>query len=286
MVLKVPRFRIGVSSGDGGFKDHLILAGCFSPSVRAADGIDAESIAATLKTCTVDQLGDGEQLRRLFPVLQRVSESDGAGSNSKAERMWASFWPGVECLQVHCLCHRIHGISERVWSQCPRALTGATRCLLVLTSSTNMERLKAVLMAMIPARLRVIHGRPQLTDRALAFRKAVLQTWLPCGRWPRKRAILLMVTSVLLNGNWLVPGVLEHRCFGCCVNREHTVTQIQTYLGLLLDTLRTGTLCRGNWCDWSKPLGVIGVMSSIQCVASRPISIGFWSSGSFWDKSK
>ena len=177
----------------------------------------------------------------------------------RALRLLAQKTPKRWRLCFKCICHSVHGISDKVWKLAPMVLTGLIRCVLSLQSTINMGRLKRVLDAEIRARCRRLCGDHVLGDDALAFRKQVLQTWRPPAEKGRKTSLFLTVTGLLLNGDWRTPKTLIHICKDdrCCASDQECCEKMCYYIPLLLDSLRTSA-SRGNWAEWSTPMSYAG----------------------------
>ena len=254
---------VRTSLEDGVAGKLLALHGVFSPSVRVANGMNGESIAAVMENVMSSQVPK-ELLESVCPVTIDLAECDGAGANLRALRLLAARAPHHWRLQLRCLCHSIHSISEKVWRLAPRSLTGVTRCILTLQTTTNMSRLKSVLAAIIRRRCVRIQGPAALSQEAIAYRQAVLSTWAPPSDKGKKTSIFLTVSSLLLNGDWRRQDCLIHHCpdEGCCRSDQECCNKMCVHIPMLFDSLRA-TTSKGNWSEWSAPLSLLGYWTAV-----------------------
>ena len=246
---------------NSGTPEPLLLHGHFSPAVRAADGVNGPAIATALRSVFESQVPPG--VVDLFPFCARVSEHDEAPANSRAERMWKNFAGGYSLLTLPCMAHKVHSCSEKVTQLAPTLMTGVTRTLLAVQGATQFRRLKSALREFVLENLQILPANTRLSQDALSFRRRSLSLWLP--QRPRKKAIVLLVAALLMNGDWRQPR-LQHVCKGCCKDEADCKQKAVQWLEKMIDTLRPNKLRRSNWAEWVNPLSYVGLLSDMHCL--------------------
>ena len=63
-------------------------------------------------------------------------------------------------------------------------------------------------------------------DAAIAYRETQLATWLPDKKHTRARGLAIIVSGLLLNGDWRRANTVSHLCYGCCADRAQCVRKI------------------------------------------------------------
>eukprot|EP00971_Amphidinium_carterae_P328075 6459781-Amphidinium_carterae.2 len=165
---------------------------------------------------------DEAELNSVFPICQRLSETDGHASNGVAERIveskrgeHTSWMPTLRCL---CSAHHVHSCAEKTWALLPGSHDPGT-----------MHALKKIMIAEIPAWFVMQPHMLAADAAAAAHRNHIMELFSPELSAPRKRAKFELLCSVL-NGCWEEPGVLQHICNGCCKSYAHALEKVLTLL--------------------------------------------------------
>ena len=244
----------------------LLIQGAFSPTIRASDTNRGESVACILRDAWQGNIGCMAAIEETFPLHIHVTESDEAPANLRGERLLSNTClPTWTSLPLRCSLHKLHSTCEKVFQLCPLVLTGSIRVLLVLQSTSNMQRLKSKLRELIEGKFEFIVGPRELSHEALEYRKWVLTTWMPGKEQSRKLATLLTLSACLLNGDWRGDRI-QHICHSCCQSRNDCLAKVQVHMAKLLDVLRMAALCKANWASWSRPLSLLGVFCSMNAI--------------------
>ena len=174
---------------------HLILRGACSPAMAGSDGTTGEAVASVVSH-TYDF---PENLQQTFDVCIRVTETDGARSNARGERLWAGANPGWTKVHIGCTAHVVHSAMIKTFSLLPAEVTsGITRLFLSVQGSTQIASLRRLAAQLAFARARVEGPRP-LSREAAAFRDMALRHFLPAGRCARKHLKVVVSAALVFN---------------------------------------------------------------------------------------
>ena len=220
---------------------YVFIHGAWGRSLRAADNTSAPAIAGVLKSTPHP---DSEDVH-LFRHRIRLSESDEAPANLKAERLYRQACEADQFTQLGwlCTCHKIHSCAEKTWGLLPGALSGMASALLAIQTSQQVSRLWEALEALVRSKCKVIRGG-RLSPSAISYRRCILDLYAPSrSRFPRKRAIV-MTAARMFNGNWRNTVEIEHHCLDreCCRNHEETCDKMVYVLKQLVRTMRPNKL--------------------------------------------
>ena len=123
-----------------------ILRGHDSPQVRVAAGNTGELTYATLRSCcTLPDL-----VRDTFTVKVRLSETDDAGSNSRAEASALTQQRG-DWMHLHllCMCHKVHSCAQRTFSLASATTSGIIHSCLQIATGGFVRRLREACLALV-----------------------------------------------------------------------------------------------------------------------------------------
>ena len=249
----------------------LLIYGAWSPSVVAADRGTATAIAAVMQRAPQPPA----VIEELFPYRLRLAERDEAGANIKAERLHGNTLNGWSSMTWHCTAHKVHSIAEKVLSLDKNTVSGVINTLLSMQTTQHLEQLQEALVRVAQSSLRVVPWRDLAPDVAL-HRKNVLTQFAPDKKTPRKRATVALLCS-LFNGDWRKDNVAEHLCCGegCCSTLEETSHKIGVAIRALLRTCKPSKLCKDNWLQWRRPIGLVGLLCYIHKLLPRAFSVAF-----------
>ena len=106
--------------------------------------------------------------------------------------------------------------------------------------------------------------------------KNVLTQFAPDRTTQRKRATVALLCSVM-NGDWRKSDSVLHLCPGeaCCTSKEHTSHKIRVAIQALLRTCKPSKLCKDNWLQWRRPIGLVGLLCFIHRLLPRAFCIAF-----------
>ena len=230
----------------------LLVRGCYGTSGRVATRGTAEA------TCSVlESVGHTPpHLETAFKTLVRLVETDEESSNVRTEKLLPQLrhekWRAAT---MHALCtaHKVHTAGERTWALSSTSLmSNIIHCLKCLSEVGVMRRLRQLICAEIPGRLRILYGGSPPAE-VMDFRNRASSMLLPPEQAPRRRAHV-QATLKLLNGNWLHKNVLEHYCSGpgCCESPRSTLRKLTKHLAKALTCEKPHMLARNNWREWSR----------------------------------
>eukprot|EP00971_Amphidinium_carterae_P205567 4079615-Amphidinium_carterae.3 len=245
--------------------DYLCIYGAWSTCLRATDTGTGEAIATVLRSGPHPPPEDS--------VLShchkyRLAEADEGAANGKAERLYQTWLettqPGFNTLLWVCSAHKVHAIADKVWSLSGEVLSGVCAVLLAVQTSQQLAKLKHAIEDLVQETFQW-EQHDTLSPSAQKYRKSVLDLYLPHrARHPTKRCRILSMAMVI-NGDWQRKGVIVHRCVGdeCCGSRQEALSKVTQVLFKVINALRPGRLCRGNWADWPRPLAFVGVLGHV-----------------------
>ena len=258
-------------------KPYMLLTGSIAPSLRCADGMSGEAIASVLSSVNEALMPDSiiNPFKEATTLVVRLSESDEAGANSRAERLLKAKTPGWTLLQQVCLAHKVHSTAERTWQLEPGVFTGVIRLLLSLQGSAQWSRFRTAVSTLVSRRLIVRHHA--LSGPAAQERRRILQTWLEPLKRSRKVAFIKVMAAFVLNGDWRRQDAIEHICAGpkCCETMEATASKVRQSVMKLLSLLKPSTLCKCNWAEWSVPMAFIGLLTGIHALLPAALHLAF-----------
>ena len=238
-------------------EDFLLLRLPFSHMPRvAAKGTGActqEVLKATLPMSR--GRGASPEIEELFKGrVFRLCETDGDGANFKAEQLLKEqrpqAWRQGALLHVVCSAHKAHAAVEKTWGETPMSdiITGMINCYLALDDLEVLNAVRRFMDAEITTRLQVFVGS-ECSESAKLFQENCKRYFWPKRSRSRIRSQLHQVCEVL-NGDWRVPGCLQHHCRNCCSSKASTERKLKRLLATALLSLRCGCLCRDNWVEW------------------------------------
>ena len=124
---------------DSDWQYMSVSASC-SPCLRITDSTRAECVAAVMASAP-QMLND--RIKELFPAIYKISETDEAKANSRAEKLWSRANPSTSAtLHMCCVAHKIHALADKSWSLDKVLLSQVTRVLLALQSAEEVAQLK------------------------------------------------------------------------------------------------------------------------------------------------
>ena len=113
---------------------------------------------------------------------------------------------------------------------------------------------------------------------AAAHRRLLVQLFAPSSQsQPRRRAFLDICSEEVLNGDWSVPGVLQHYCktTGCCSSPEATKAKVKLMVRRLLVILPPALFKRNNWLDYMRGLRPLGLIQGVHGLLSAAFRRAF-----------
>ena len=241
----------------------LVLRGEWGPTLRAADSASAEAIASVLST----SLQIPERALVLFDDVHRLAECDEASANLRAQNLLRYVNPKPKLLEVVCLAHKCHAVSEKVFAVDRPALTALTRILLSLIHGQHLMQFLRALQSEIEARcVRIVVEGDQdnLTGAAMAHRQNILRVYLPEKHHCRRRAVVTTMCAVF-NGDWAVRGEFQHYCLdeNCCASRQESVWKMQHVMRRAMKSLKPSKLARSNWLEWHRSVDFVCLLCHI-----------------------
>ena len=159
-----------------------------------------------------------------------MSETDEAGANLKAERMYQDEFEagrGNVAPAFHWICsgHKCHAVAEKSFMLFASTLSSIVSTLLVVQTSQQLERLRAGMTKVLRSKLRILPCSP-LSAAATHYRRNTLTLYTPPARHPKKRAAIITM-AILLNGDWRNRQEIQHMCNDqCCASREVTINRV------------------------------------------------------------
>ena len=242
--------------------DYLVIKGHFGAECRTVDRATGEGIACVVASCHTPPA----QMRELFSQTVRVVESDSLPANGKAERILqeSETWAGWRRFTMPCMAHRIHASVTRTLTLASMKplVTGLKNTLLFMRSPGVLPEFRAHIKTVLRDKMVVMQGGPEIS----AYRERMIEAFVP--ERTSGEVVVLFAMITMFNGNWCIPAShqIEHRCQGCCANREACVEKAAILLNRVVTCCRPQTLCPGNWRSWHKSFPFIGLLASMHGV--------------------
>ena len=238
---------------------YLAVLGGMSPLIRAAENCKGEGILPLLRqTQHTTQAKD-------FQFHFRISECDAAGANLRAEAMLSAESETSFTAIFQCSAHKGHKAAERCW-QLPvfaKVISGLIHAGLTLSAPQALKLLRDGLLVEVGSRpVRIFKvGAP--SPESDVYRKKILSLFAP-SKGPRRRALLELMATTLLNGNW-ESHALEHDCLPhCrCSGEEDIREAVQFVISKILKAVRPGVFQRGDWLNWLHNLKGFGLLEGL-----------------------
>ena len=237
--------------------NYLTLRGALSPQMRVAQNGTGDACAEMLQQTLVVP----KHARGLAERTWKLIETDECGSNIRCEKVMQQ--PGVVNCHLFCSAHKAHQVCQVTWSHFKTTHAGAVQTLKTLKKPGMLQRFMDKFLQLIDqSDLLVVRTAP-LSEEDKMYRRTVLRLFAPLPHESRKaNASIAFIAETLLNGNWRVPHVLEHRCGpSCCQNRRETVEKVKHAVRKMVSWLRVTKLETKNWLYWHQHLFFVGFWS-------------------------
>ena len=258
------------STHDQTHREYLLIHGCWSPRLAAADSSNAYSIASVMR----DSPRPPPEVSEMFPLKLRLQEWDEAGANLKAQRLFQSTLPDWHSIEWYCSAHKAHSVAEKVLGLAKPTLTGIIYTLLCLRGAQQLLRLEFALTSLVKASL-IIRPMAPLSEATKAYRRAILKQFLPLPSVPKQRGTVLALCS-LLNGDWRT-NELEHYCSGppCCTSKQDSQDKVISALLATIRCCKPSRLCRDNWLEWRRPINIVALLTYIHAMLPQAFPVAF-----------
>ena len=233
---------------------YLLVIARSSPAIRATQTAVGESIHKMLTSCTA-HLNDLSG----YPFKVRVSETDEAGANSRAEAMIQAEHPDWSHMWCTCLAHKIHTSAKKVWNLVPDLITGLKNTCLVLRGPGSMAAMRDHAKQLLNESFvfKRAHPNQALSRHAAAFKTKMKDTFSPSPAFPRKAAVVEVLCE-LLNADWQEEAI-THVCAGCCQDAEEAKQKVTAAFLKFVTILRPPLMNTDNWEEWHHSLHLFGL---------------------------
>ena len=249
---------------------YLFIYGAWSPCVVASDRSTATAIAGVINHAPRPPLSVDD----LFPSRLKLLERDEAPANIKADRLHGNTLKDWTAMVWHCTSHKCHTVAEKTLALAKPTLSGVVNTLLAMQSSQQLEQLQKALKSVVQSSLVIVPFR-DLPPDAVRYRHNILKQFAPDHSTPKKRATVALLCS-LLNSDWRKKAV-EHACAGeeCCQDLADTAEKICVALVSFLKACKPSKLCKDNWLQWRRPIGIVGLLCHIHRLLPQAFAIAF-----------
>ena len=157
-----------------------------------------EKTSGALTKVALDACNGRSTSSARFTLKARVSTSDAAGSNDKAERQIAcELGEAWSCIHLHCNVHKIAGLHNHSFAQVQRHVTGVINFSLALSDGSSMAAFRRSLAEIVRSKLTIKRGFPSAA--AIKYREEMLRLFCSTGR---QRSIKSFLLGNLPNGDW------------------------------------------------------------------------------------
>eukprot|EP00971_Amphidinium_carterae_P293578 5828643-Amphidinium_carterae.2 len=237
---------------------YMLLRGGFAPAVRVCNTKSSEGIRKVLESCPQAPRHVADLCKYFF----RLVETDSDPANLKHEWYLQRDSAPMQTLHLPCTAHHLHRAAEHTWSLTPSLITGIVQVCMVMGEAQAMHKFEHALHEYVftPGRVKRVLAGLALPQEANAYRRMLLELFLPPRTQPMRRAKVQAVFECILNGNLLAPS-LEHYCSGplCCSSMEHCQQRVFDTLRAMFYALRPGYFARNDWNAWHAPLRFFGL---------------------------
>ena len=245
----------GTAPGSEVEKPFFTLQGTNSPALRGLGATTGETLASALESLPALPAG-----LDCFESRTRLVEHDECGANPRCEAFVAKQrGPGWGRLSSLCLAHKCHASASKAWSLAPNLLTSLIHFAKVLNGTGALHSLKRSLGELAATRLQLL-ARPCEISEALRFKAQLLELFSPPKTQTRRRATI-SVLSAFFNGDWRVPGRVQHACAGshCCTSPAVSAQKAAKLVKKMVTVLGARVFSKSNWLDWPLALNLVGL---------------------------
>lgn len=237
-------------------------------TLSAMDHCTAENtIARMVEALQVPGLAD---TLALFPHINEFSASDRASSNNKAEGAKTDARGGRRSrLRTTCGVHKAYSAQGVVHDCVPAVVSGQINFSLAMRPGGAVQTLRETLDVFFRCRLRVYRGArpPGPGTEEWAHRQATLKLFL--GHDEGHRGLQRALKLSVLNGNWLLPNVVEHYCLGCCANDEETLKTCTDFVTRALLPSACPQFPRSRWTRANLSVNFTGLLTNVHSILQQ-----------------
>lgn len=196
-----------------------------------------------------------------FLRAERLSTTDAHAANLRAERTIAFEAPSLAHCHHLCDIHKVSHIAQKVGALVDSDISGLVHMALSLQAGGSMRQFRKVLRKRLSQCVVRLAGSPG--PGADAHRRCVLDTFLPV--LPKRPGSRMRRATVelLANGDYSVPGVVQHYCRGCCKDASDTRVKFATVLSNALANTAPKVFPRSRWTGADECLRFFGLLASL-----------------------
>ena len=242
--------------------EYLFLWGKHPVCLRGAEGTSGEALLPVLQSIPPPPASATS-----FDHHLRIIECDEVGGNRRAEQLLAQQRPkSWKAATVLCTAHKVHAAAERTWSlqPLPGILSGLVNTSLFLRNPGCMKALQEALELQLREMPLEVLPSPASSAAAASHRAWLVQLLGPgATKQPRRHALLEVLSTKLVNGDWTHHSLQHHCPANCCNSREETRDKLCKHMVRILVALPPHVLNRSNWRDWRKGLRLYALLESI-----------------------
>lgn len=229
---------------------HMIVQGDATTWLQSVDRFTGETIRDAMS-----QVKIGTEAQEKFERKVRLSITDGAGYNLRAERHSC----GPEWARLHLLCdvHVIAGIHSKVFSIVDKTVSSMIGTSLSLQGAGTMSLFRIALRRVLARDLVLVYQAPDA--EAQAFRTLVLDTFL--GNDFGKASVRVALGRCA-SGDWRRRGRFEYLATGQ-ETKQSVLQLLYTHLVPALCGHTPNTFPRSRWTGAEKAIADLGLLACV-----------------------
>ena len=253
--------------------DYLCLRSQYSLQIRVGEGTSGEAVRPILASCP-----EPPPVATSFAFHTRLTDTDEAGGNKRAEAMLMktrpSSWTSV---QSYCVAHKIHLAAERTWSlkEHEQVISGLLQVALFFQQTGTTKAFRDAMKTVLETRelqTSFTAALPETTTR----REHLVKLFAPSPRkHPRRHALVQVMSSTLLNGDWTSNTLVHHCTPNCCLSPRHTRRKVVKYVLKTLVALPSVVWQRGDWAGWRAAAMQCGLLQGMHGLFTSAFQLAF-----------
>ena len=205
-----------------------------------------------------------DDISSTFARRQRLCMTDGDRATGLALRAIEQK-SSTKNFPITCNIHRVANMTKAVMSPSDPDISSMVNVALSLQSANSMRLFRQVFREIVETKLVYVREPPRQVD--LDRTRMVLDITLPATTSSNrlKRAIILS----LFNGNWFNGSVVEHKCTGCCADRQHSVQRLCTLGTMVFCGAAPPMWPRSRWTGAREAVNVLLLLQSCHGLLSH-----------------
>ena len=193
-----------------------------------------------------------------FKRRQMLAITDGDGAVALALRAISR---STEVVNFNTVCdiHKIANSTTRVMAPVDDStISKLIHLAKSLQTANAMKIFRDCLRKLLCERLDYMQCKPRMVDLERTI--AIMDLYLPAKSSTDKLKRGMLLT--MLNGDWFEPGVVHHRCQGCCTSKENCIEKLVSFVVTVFAGSSPGVWPRSRWTGSRESINWIALLAS------------------------